>query len=340
MNGCNILEGGYCAIISNQDIHQSGREATLRSRAFDIKHPFLAGFKGYRKHYALALMFLPVVAYFVIFKYVPMYGVTLAFKNFNISKGILASPWNGLENYRKLFRAGTFLRAVRNTAEISLLKLVFGFPMPIILALLLNELRFLRFKKIVQTISYLPHFLSWIILAGLFMQLFSPSSGPVNYILQQFGVSPIYFMADNNWFRFVLIITEIWKGMGWGSIVYLAAIAGINQELYEAAECDGAGRFLCMWYITIPLIAPTIAILFILNLGGIMDAGFDQIFNLYSTVVYESADIIDTYVYRYGLGQMQYSNATAVGLFKNAIGFALVIITNAITKKLGDVGIW
>ncbi len=303
-------------------------------------HTFLNSFKGYRKYGALTIMFLPVVLYFLLFHYGPMYGVTLAFKEFNLSKGILGSPWVGLDNFREIFGTSSFIRAFKNTVIISLLKLICGFPMPIVLALMLNEVKNLKFKKTIQTISYLPHFLSWIILSGLFMQLLSPSNGIVNYLLGLAGVEPIYFMADNRWFRFILIITEVWKGAGWGSIIYLATIAGISQEIYEAAECDGTGRFQKIFYITLPMLTPTIIIMFILNLGGIMNAGFDQVLNMYNTAVYETADIIDTYVYRYGLGQMKYSLATAVGLFKNLIGFTLVIITNKISNSIGEYGIW
>ncbi len=286
-------------------------------------------------------MFLPVVAYFFIFRYIPMYGITLAFKKFTLSLGIMGSPWVGLANFESLLRTTTFFRAVRNTVVISLLKLVCGFPMPIILAILLNEVRNLRFKKAVQTISYLPHFLSWVVLAGLFGQLLSPNNGAVNYILKQlFGIQPIYFLADNRWYRTTLIITDIWKEVGWGSIIYLATISSINSEIYEAAECDGADRFQRIWYITLPELLSTITILLILNVGRIMDAGFDQIFNTYNNVVMETGDIIDTYVYRRGLGSLEYSLATAVGLFKNVIGFVLVLATNLITKSINSYGLW
>ena len=284
-------------------------------------------------------MFLPVVVYFFIFHYIPMYGVTLAFKDFNLSEGIMGSPWVGYKHFRDLTRTHSFTRALSNTVIISLLKLVAGFPAPIILALLLNEIRDIRFKKTVQTISYLPHFLSWIILSGIFIQFLS-LDGFVNTLLGFFGIEPIYFMADNRWFRSILVITDVWKGVGWGTIVHLATIAGINPELYEAAECDGATRLYKMIHITLPMMGPTIAILLILNLGGILSAGFDQIFNMYNNAVMETADILDTYVYRTGLGSMRFSFATAVGLFKNGIGFFLVLMTNFISKKISGSGIW
>ncbi len=301
---------------------------------------FFKSFYGYRKHYALTFMFLPVLIYYLVFHYAPMYGIVLAFKNFSVRKGILGSPWVGLDVFEELFMTHTFLRAFRNTVILSLMRWVFGFPMPIVLALMLNELKNIRFKKAVQTISYLPHFLSWIILAGLFTQMLSPTNGPINYLIQRFGGKPIYFLADNNWFRPTMVITDIWKGMGWGSIVYLATIAGIDTQLYEAAECDGATRGQKIFKITLPLMKPTIVILLILNCGSILNAGFDQIFNFLNPAVYETGDIIDTYVYRKGIGEMQYSLSTAVGLFKNAIGFILVTGTNYIANRLGEGGIW
>ena len=302
---------------------------------------FISDFKGYKKHSALAVMFLPVIIYFIIFKYVPMYGLTMAFKGYKMSLGILGSPWNGIDNFALMFSTKTFLRAVKNTIIISLLKLVIQFPTPLILALMLNEIRHIKYKKIVQTISYLPHFLSWVIIAGLFKQMLSPTSGIVNYIISDiFGGEKIYFLADNKWFRTTLVITSIWQTIGWSSILYLAALAGISPHLYEAAVCDGANRWQKMWHITLPSLLPTISILFILRVGYIMDGGFDQIFNMYNTAVYETGDIIDTYVYRYGLGKMKYASGTAIGLFKNLIGFALVIITNFLSKKISDNGVW
>lgn len=301
---------------------------------------WLKSFSGYRKNYVLTLMFIPVIAYYLIFKYAPMYGIVLAFKDYSIRKGILGSPWVGFTVFEELFATHTFVRAFRNTVIISLLRWVFGFPMPIILALMLNELKNLRFKKTMQTISYLPHFLSWIILTGLFTQLLSPTNGPINYIISLLGGKPIYFLADNAWFRSTMVITGIWKEIGWGSIVYLATIAGIDTELYEAAECDGATRWQKMFRITLPLMKPTIVILLIMNCGSILEAGFDQIFNFYNSAVYETGDIIDTYVYRRGIGDMEYSISTAVGLFKNVIGFILVTGTNFNAKRLGEGGIW
>ena len=317
------------------------KPALISSKQKSWFSTFIASFGGYKKQYALTLMFIPVVLYFFVFKYIPMGGIIMAFKDYKVSLGIFGSEWNGFENFTKVFATNTFLRSVKNTLEISLLRIVIGFPVPIILALLLNEVNSEKFKKSVQTITYLPHFISWVVLAGLFEQLLSPSNGAVNSILNTlFGMEPIYFLGDNDYFRGTLIVTAIWKGAGWSSILYLAAITGIDPSLYEAARCDGATKLQCTRYITLPCIAATITVMLILEIGGILDAGFDQVFNLYNTAVYETADIIDTYVYRVGIGDMKYAQGTAVGLFKNGIGFLLVICTNWITKRINGNGIW
>lgn len=303
---------------------------------------WLADFCRYARYPELCLMLLPVIAYFIIFKYIPMGGIIIAFKDYRIVEGMLGSRWIGFANFREVFHTLTFTRSVRNTLIISVLKLAIGFPAPIILALLLNEVRHPGYKKVVQTISYLPHFLSWVIMAGILEQLLSPNNGAVNALLTALtGVKKsIYFLGDNHYFRGTIVVTDVWKGIGWGSIIYLATIASIDPALYEAAICDGANRRQRTWYITLPSILPTITVMLILNLGSILDAGFDQILNLYNSAVYETGDIIDTYVYRYGIGDMKYDISTAVGLFKNIIGFILVILTNFVAKKIGGDGIW
>ena len=301
-----------------------------------------SGLYGYKKHYELVLMFLPVIVFFVIFKYIPMAGIVIAFNDYKIKYGMFGSAWVGIGNFTKAFMTPTFARSVTNTLTISGLKLLFGFPAPIILALMLNEVSHARFKKTIQTITYLPHFLSWVVLAGMFQQLLSPNNGAVNAVLRDvFGVQKsIYFLGDNHYFRGTLIVTDIWKNVGWSSILYLATIAGIDQALYEAATVDGATRWQCTRYITIPSLISTIVVMLILSIGSIMDAGFDQVFNLYNSAVYQTGDIIDTYVYRYGMGDMKYSLATAVGLFKNVIAFILVFGTNLITRRISGEGIW
>lgn len=303
---------------------------------------FLKSFYGYKKYFELVLMLLPTIAYFIIFKYIPMAGLTLAFKDFLLKEGIGGSPWVGLLYFTKAMNSKIFMRSFYNTIVISIYKIIFGFPMPIILALMLNEIRSLRYKKALQTVSYLPHFISWVVIAGILTQLLSPNSGSVNYVLTNwFGFKrPIFFLGDNAYFRGTLIVTDIWKEVGWGSVLYIATLSSIPPELYEAAVCDGATRWQRMVHITLPSLVPTITIMLILRVGSVMDAGFDQVFNLYNSAVYETGDIIDTFVYRYGLGEMQYSFSTAVGLFKNVIGFIFVIGTNAVTTRLNGNGIW
>ena len=263
-----------------------------------------------------------------------MYGVTLAFKDFKITEGILGSPWAGLKYFRQVFSDPYFYKTIRNTIVISLYKLLFGFPAPIVFALLINELVGHRYKRIVQTVSYLPHFMSWVVVGGILSSLLS-LDGPINSNPAPLGMDKIMFMGNKSVFRGVLVATDIWKGFGWGSILYLAAIAGVDQEMYEASRIDGANKFQNAWYITIPSILPVICINLILSLSGILNAGFDQIFNMYSAVVYEVADIIDTYVYRLGLANMQYSLSTAVGLFKSVVGLIFILAVNSIIRRLG-----
>ncbi len=304
--------------------------------------PALREFRGYIKYWDLCLMLLPVIAYFVIFKYIPMGGIVIAFKDYKLGLGISGSAWVGLENFIQAFRTRFFIRSIRNTLIISVLKLAVGFPAPILLALMLNEVRHSIYKRVVQTISYLPHFLSWVIMAGILTQLLSPNNGAVNALLKSwFGQKEsISFLLDNAYFRQTVVLSDVWKGVGWGSILYLATISSIDPTLYEAAICDGASRPQRVRYITLPSILPTITIMLILNLGSILDAGFDQILNLYSSAVYETGDIIDTYVYRVGLVDWNYKLSTAIGLFKNLIGFILVVTTNAVAKRIGGNGIW
>ncbi len=285
-------------------------------------------------------MLVPLVAYYVIFEYGPLYGVQIAFKDYMLRQGIWGSSWVGWKHFEYMFTLSPdFYNILKNTVVISLYHIIFGFPAPIVLALLLNELRLEMFKRISQTISYLPHFLSWVVLGGLLMTILSPTTGAVNLVLGWFGIEPIYFLGDPRYFRFTLVISAIWKEIGWGTIIYLAALASVDQHLYEAAKMDGANRWKQTIHITLPSITYVIAILFIFKTGSILSAGFDQIFNLYNPAVYSVADTLDTYVYRVGLMQLQYSFTTAVGLFKNIIAFSMVMLTNYIVKKMGQEGI-
>ncbi len=297
-------------------------------------------FRSYAIHRQLLLLLLPGIAFYILFCYYPMWGVQIAFKDFNYKLGIWKSPWIGFEYFTQMLTSPSFGEVFRNTILISLYKLIFGFPAPIILALLLNEIYHNVFRKTVQTMSYLPNFMSWVIVGGLFMNLLSPSTGPVNVLIKSLGLKPIYFLGDPRWFRGTLVVTSIWKGVGWGSIVYMAAIAGINQELYEAAVVDGANRLQRVRYITIPELQPVITIMMIFAVGGIINDDFDQIFNLYNDAVLSVGDVISTYTYRRGLVGMEFSYATAVGLFKNIIAFALLIITNGVSRRISEYGLW
>ena len=292
------------------------------------------------RHRYLMLLMLPGIAYFVVFRYVPIYGVILAFKEYDVYEGILFSPWVGLKHFRRLFEQHDVARVFWNTVEISVLRIAFGFPMPIILALLLNEIFNTKFKRTVQTISYLPHFLSWVVVAGLITELLSPSRGIYGYLMRLIGADTTVLLTSQTWFIPILIISGIWKEVGWGTIIYLATMSSINPELYEAAVVDGASRWRRAISITLPGILPVTAILLILSMSQILNAGFDQIFNLYNTLVYEIADIIDTYIYRVGLQSFEFEFATAVGLTKNVIALVLVLTVDRVVRRFTGYGLW
>lgn len=294
----------------------------------------------YWKHKELFLLLLPVIAYFVVFHYVPMYGVLIAFEDFLPRSGILGSEWVGLQNFQKMFSGLYFWPVFRNTLIISFLKLIVGFPMPIILALLLNEVSCGWFKKSVQTITYLPHFIGWVVLAGIVQQVLSPSTGVLNYVITALGGEPIFFMGSTKWFRPVVVLSSIWRNCGWDSIIYLAATSGIDPTMYEAANLDGATRFQKIWYVTLPGLIPTITIMLIFALGGVMNDDFDQLYNMLNAKVMSVGDVIGTYTYRVGLQQMNYSYATAVGLFKNVIALLLVSLSNLFSKKISGSSLW
>ncbi|MCK9252023.1 MAG: ABC transporter permease subunit [Clostridiales bacterium] len=289
-----------------------------------------------RKDYMLYLMILPGIAYILIFKYWPMYGISIAFRDFSIFKGYADAPWVGLRNFVNLFGKAGFIRALKNNIIISLLKLIMGFPTPIILSLMINELSNLKYKKLIQTSVILPNFVSWVVINGLLYAIFSPSSGAIQGLLAAFGYDGKFpnLLTDKSNFRMVIVLSHIWKGAGMGTIVYLAAIAGIDREQYEAAAIDGAGRLSQMWHITLASLRSTIVILLIFRVGEMMYAGFDQIFAISNPLVISVADIIDTYVYTIGLEQRNFMLATAAGLFQSFIGLMLVLITNAIANRI------
>lgn len=288
---------------------------------------------NFRRNVPFLIMLAVPLILLLIFSYGPMYGVLIAFKDYSPGLGIWESPWNQFDHFKRMFDDFTFTRALRNTLNISFWKLLIGFPAPIILALSLNELRFTRFKKLSQTVSYLPYFLSWVIVAAMMVEIFSPQRGIINSIISALGGTPIHFLASEKWFVPILVISDVWKGIGYGSIVYLAAITGVDPALYEAAELDGATRLQKMRHVTIPSIMPVILVMLILRVGGILSAGFDQVLNLYNPAVYSVGDIIDTYVYRIGLIDFNFDYSTAVGLFQNLAGLIMVGGSNWLVKK-------
>jgi len=272
----------------------------------------------------LHLMLLPSLAILAVYSYWPMAGIMIAFEKYIPTKGLFGSPWVGLRNFKYLFYLPDTQRVIINTLSIASMKIVAGLIVPIVIALLLNEVRKSMFKRAFQTLVYLPHFLSWVILGGILIDLLSPSNGLVNQALGVFGIQPIFFLGDNNWFQFILVSSDVWKEFGFNTIVYLAALTGINPTLYEAASIDGANRLRQAWHVTMPGIMPIAILMVTLSIGNVLNAGFDQIFNLYSTPVYESGDIIDTLVYRLGILQAQYGLATAVGLLKSTVSLILI----------------
>jgi putative aldouronate transport system permease protein len=296
--------------------------------------------KLFRNNIDLYLLLVPGLLFLLLFKYTPMYGIIIAFQDFNIFDGYTGSKWVGLAQFEKLIHSEEFYQVFMNTLLISLYKIILLFPIPIVIALFLNEVRKTWFKRTVQTIVFLPHFLSWVIISGLFITILSPSGGFVNNAIQSFGGTPISFFLDNNYFRSVVVFTAGWKESGWNAIIFIAAIAGIEQEQYEAAAIDGAGRIRQMWTITLPGIMPTIVLVFILRLGYLLEAGTEQILTMYNSVVYQSGDVIGTFVYRQGLGQQDYSFSTAVGLFNSIVGFILIVFGNELSKKMIKRSIW
>ncbi|MFF2482272.1 ABC transporter permease [Paenibacillus sp. NPDC058071] len=285
------------------------------------------------KYKALYLISLPGILFFLLFKYTPLLGSVIAFQKYNLFAGFKGSPWVGFAHFERMFSHYDFMRILGNTLLLGFYDLLFAFTAPIVLALLLNEVRLALYKKIVQTIIYAPHFLSWVIVSGIFVGILSPSSGVVNAILGWFGIEPIYFLGEDSYIRSILVGSGLWRDVGWGTIIYLAALAGINPDLYEAAEMDGAGRWKQTLAITLPALLPVITILFLLKIGDFLDYGFERVFVFQNPLNLKNSEILDTYIYKAGLNQMQYSYATAIGLFKSVVGLTLLTIANFISKK-------
>lgn len=294
-----------------------------------------------KRYVPFYIMFAPVLIYFLTFAYAPMVGLTMAFKDYNFKDGIFGSPWAGFEHFERFVFNGDFWRVMGNTLSISFLRIAFSFPAPIILALMLNEVHHPKYKKFVQTATYLPHFISWVIVYGILYNFFS-LDGVVNQITSMFGAEPVMYMASKKYYRALYVGSAIWKEIGWSAIIYLAALSGVDAQLYEAGALDGVNRWQKIWHITIPSILSIISVQFILSFGQILNVGFEQVLVMYNATVSEVAETLDYYIYRVGLLQANnFSYATAVGMFRGVVSLVLVIITNYISNKIDeDGGIW
>jgi putative aldouronate transport system permease protein len=293
------------------------------------------------KHRFLYVIFLPIALYYILFNYVPLLmGVVMSFQDFRIGNNIFTARWNGFNNYVRIFTSPEILRAVRNTLFISLLKLLFGFVPPIILAVCLFDIRSVLYKRITQTIVYIPHFFSWVIVYGIFWVFFSTGAGVINLILERLTGSRYNFFLEPGWFLFLIVFSSIWKSIGWSSILYLAALTSVNPELFEAARLDGCGPFKRVWYITIPSILPIICFVLTMSIGSILGSDFEQMLMFYNTQVYNVGDIIPTWVYREGLSRFQYSLGSAVGILNGVVSVFLIALGNRISRKLSGRGMW
>ncbi len=295
--------------------------------------------QDWRRNKIKYLLIIPVLAYYVIFCYVPMYGAIIAFKDYSPSLGILQSPWCGFENFINFFKSPYIGRLIKNTLVISFTNLIYGFPAPILLALLINELRSKWFARTVQTITYIPHFISLVVVCGLLKE-FTMDNGIINDLIAFFGGKRVSMLNDPSYFVPVYVISGIWQEIGWGSIIYLAALMGVDSQLYEAAMVDGAGRIRQIFVVTLPAIMPTIIVMLLLRIGNLINVGYEKIILLYNPATYSTADVISTYVYRKGLQDFDWSLSTAVGLFNSVINFALLILANFVSKKYSDTSLW
>jgi putative aldouronate transport system permease protein len=296
--------------------------------------------KDLRKDYDLYLLLLPGLLVLILFKYTPMFGVVIAFKDYNLFDGIWGSPWAGFKYFEELFANPKFYSVLGNTLLINLYKLVFQFPLPIILALMINEVRNLPFKRVTQTITYLPHFLSWVIISAIFINLLSPQTGILREVFAILGMQNVLIIADERFFRSLLVVSAAWKETGWSSIIYLSAIVSIDPQQYEAAKMDGAGKLRQIWHVTLPGIRSVIVFIIMLRIGHALSNDLEQVLMFYSPLVYNVGDVIGTFVYRVGLGEMKYSFTTAIGLFQSLIAMLLIITANAVSKKFGERSLW
>ncbi|MEK4760615.1 ABC transporter permease subunit [Viridibacillus sp. FSL E2-0187] len=321
------------------EIEKSEIKKPLKNRPKVKKSARIEWKKSFKKNWELYLLLTPVILYFVVFHYFPLYGLQIAFKDFIATKGISGSPWVGLKHFERFFDSYYFWRLIKNTVGIGVFTLLVSFPVPIILALMLNEVKSLRYKKFVQTVIYAPHFLSTVVVVGMLL-LFLKSDGLVNQVIMLFGGNSIDFITEPGWFKTLFVFSDVWQTMGWSSIIYIAALAAVDPAQHEAAMIDGASKFQRIIHINIPAIMPTIVILFILNAGSVMAVGFEKVFLMQNDLNMSTSDVISTFVYRSGILEAQYSFSAAVGLFNSLINFIMLIMVNQIAKKVSETSLW
>lgn len=321
------------------EIEKSEIKKPLKNRPKVKKSARIEWKKSFEKNWELYLLLTPVILYFVVFHYFPLYGLQIAFKDFIATKGISGSPWVGLKHFERFFDSYYFWRLIKNTVGIGVFTLLVSFPVPIILALMLNEVKSLRYKKFVQTVIYAPHFLSTVVVVGMLL-LFLKSDGLVNQVIMLFGGNSIDFITEPGWFKTLFVFSDVWQTMGWSSIIYIAALAAVDPAQHEAAMIDGASKFQRIIHINIPAIMPTIVILFILNAGSVMAVGFEKVFLMQNDLNMSTSDVISTFVYRSGILEAQYSFSAAVGLFNSLINFIMLIMVNQIAKKVSETSLW
>lgn len=292
------------------------------------------------KNYQLYLLVLPTLAYFFIFKYIPMYGLQMAFRDFNPGLGISASAWTGLKYFERVLGRAYFYQVIRNTLSISISSLIFGFPMPILFALMLNELKSARYKKIIQTVTYAPHFISTVVVASMVTLFLSPSSGIINKIIEKMGGEAVNFLMKPNAFVPIYVISDIWQGLGWNAIIYISALAAVDPALHESAMIDGASRVQRIIHINLPCILPTVVVLLILQTGKLLSVGFDKVFLLSNDAILERSEVISTYTYRIGITSSQYSQSSAIGFFNSIIQFIMLVLVNSLSRRLSETSLW
>ena len=296
--------------------------------------------KEIKRHWQLYLMVIPALLYIILFCYKPMYGIVIAFQDYSLKKGIIGSEWVGLDNFKRVFDSYWFPVVVKNTLTISILSLVLGFPVPIVIALLANEIQNTKMKKMFQLVSYVPHFISTVVVCGMITLFLNPGTGIVNFLIKAFGGEAVYFMQEAKFFPWVYVVSGIWQGAGWGALIYYSALSGVDKELIEAAEIDGADRIQRIWHINLPVLKPTIVIMFILNCGHLLSIGYEKVYLLQTTTNLSASEVISTYVFKMGLENSDFSFSTAVGLLNNIVNMIILIIVNKISEKFSDSSLW